>query len=979
MGSSDKENTSAATIGAGHHPGDVALSASTQEGGDANTNKTLPLPATSTNNNRGRKTTRGVTRGGTAPRTVSSRVKTTKVNNNNDNAMQASSVAPSPRRSTRARSTSTSVSTSASTTGRRAGAGAGAAVTAGGGGHRQISEDDEGYGGTAYEDDHDIGIGSRDDDIDDDTASVASSSLTATQTKRRAGNATATGKRPPNSASRRQSNNNNVTMNDGPPGAWNGTTSSPAGTSSAARNSKPTSKSNASSNNAAPQAQQQQRGHGPNILLHSERPKEASYKDTSVNIATAFRQAATAASGSGSGSSGDPSSSSLSLHPVITTARTSASSSFTSISIPTVAPPAAAVVAATGDSSKTITNTNFGHPSQQLGSGSGNGNVFANAASSSSLAPSMFIDRQVPLTGGIDDDAAALRQQHLHQHEQRVGPSTSPEGTSASPSNQGSASKKRKKSDTKGKSVATTTTTVSSRARTSKDGAWKPSKEELAAMSTDDYTSDGAITTDPEDLTKYVENPWGKKVYKVEYDGGRRRIVRKNGRKRIKGENGEEVAEYDDDDDNEDQDEDDEEDENEQDIYLDDEDIESNVNATASPATRRRNAASRRGRGGNSSHTTARGAKRRSNAVPRDQSVEESVRSNDDQDTASQATNVPPGSVTSYYLHAPSDDGQSQSQHAGPSNHSGVLQPEFQTAEQARLIQTYPKAGNFQPYFAYSTTTLANSSNKEAASQGRLLNPALRARRATSVSTSTSGDTAPQGQSFETSGNDGKGPSSTASFDQRPSDYDYAEEERMTATLLAAKERGSFPKGIPEGRHILPDSLNPRNFGIHRTNGNAVAGTSHTFPSSHSHSKEMSLSSYSEQSSDIYTKPQSTGQPSSHLQKSHLGPKRAPAPPPRSPSVVTESTATNLPPGQYANFDGSSSIFESGEGESFAALQAKKRLTQRLGEIVRAIFLMLYYCIVRPLKWLRQADSSSIIKSACAILLIGLAIGRTIT
>jgi len=666
-----------------------------------------------------------------------------------------------------------------------------------------------------------------------------------------------------------------------------------------------------------PAVNQVQRGRGTSFIQHSERPSQSSLKDTSVNIATAFRQAAVG---------GD---SSLGANTIAH------------------APQSVSTNVYAGTSSSTRQG------------------VFTTTTSGGSIGfLSRAGDREVPLPDTSEERDNELPEHALHNLSNLPLSDHIPSQSQAPTS----ASKKRK------------SRASSSKSRTSKDTAWKPSKEELANMSTDEYTSEGAITTDPEDLTKYVENPWGKKVYTVEYEGfGRRNGAKKRSKKRVKGDNGEDLQ-------SSDQEEDDDEE-----ILLDEEDIEDSI---ASPATKKRNAAARRGR------TSARG-KRQSSVTgrSRNESVDGSVTSTDDRlsqapsQTGSQA-------VTSYYLHEPQSeveqDGSSISQPtAGPSVQRQANKPEFQTAEQAGLVQTYSKAGNFQPYFAYSTTTVgASASNGNRMNGG---NVPLRARRDTAVSTSTEGGSGITGQQIsnrsyasrisllDESGKAGGGPSSTASFDQRGSDYDYAEEEKMTNALLAAKERGSLAKGIPEGRNILPDLLVTKNYGQQAFN----RWNQHQ---QNQKDREMSLNSdYSTNEPSPYrsfqsqsgrTQPQQQQQSTSIAGGSRLAPKRAPAPPPRESSAVPSETTTNTnhPPGNYASIDGSSSIHDQNDvaingEESFAQKQAKKSLGRRLGEIVRGFFIMAYWAVAGPVGWIKGKDAQTLWKGAGAVLLVALIIG----
>lgn len=787
-----------------------------------------------------------------------------------------------------------------------------------------------------------------DEDYDDDATSIASSSATANA------NATARGMERHNHAQHNtgsQATYPNSTIlqdsdneNDAAPGGRNGSTSSlhlhPPSTPATANSArKPSSKGNIADEDQLQQILQ--RGRGTSFIQQSERPSQASLKDTSVNIATAFRQAATTGSDRAN----------VAAHP--------------SQSISTLKNTTTTVYASTSTSASGI--------------------GFLSRAG----------DREVPLV-----DTSGEKEGVREYPQQRVNLSTSPlsDGMADSQTHQRpqgpptSASKKRK-------SRPSSTSTAKGKTSGTKDSTWKPSKHELANTSdSDEYKSEGARMTDPEDLTKYVENPFGKKVYTVEYEGfGRRYAGKKRLKKRVKGDNDaldDSVIQDDDEDEQE-----------EEEILLDEEDIENDADATASPATRRRNPTSRRGRTptASSSSASARGKRRSSTtARTRNESVDGSVVSHND--AASQATSQPGSqAVTSYYLHEPSENGNAHansngaaSSETGPSTLRQPPKPEFQTAEQAGLVQTYPKAGHFQPYFAYSTTTVGASNGAAP----------LRARRDTTASSSTSGGGEASNHTYgnRTSLLDisGKGgPSSTASFDQRGSDYDYAEEERMTAALLAAKERGlissSRTGGIPEGRTILPDVLLTRNYGQQAfnrwnavqkekerelSNFSGISDLSSEHPTSSSFippQQQSSLSGYQQQQQQR----NAAGKGQYPPLTSRLGPKRAPPPPPRESSVVPSETTTNTvhPPGNYASIDGSSSTHgdnaEQGEGEeSFAQKQAKKSLGRRLGEIVRGFFVLAYWAVAGPVQWLREKDANTLWKSAGAAFLLALVIGE---
>lgn len=304
------------------------------------------------------------------------------------------------------------------------------------------------------------------------------------------------------------------------------------------------------------------------------------------------------------------------------------------------------------------------------------------------------------------------------------------------------------------------------------------------------------------------------------------------------------------------------------------------------------------------------------------------------------------GSVASYYLHEPSPDIEAV--------RAGLTQPGA-----GKLTQTVPKSNTYQPYFAFSTTMAPLTAGRQP----------LRARRDTSVASSSVVE-ASQADSPEFAGpsairasrflpGDDTKTSSNASFDVRGSDYDYAEEERMAAALLAARERsrrGLAPplKSIPEGRS-MPDILS--------TTG-AVASARRTFERGRerSHSSETSIDSTNHLQAHQY----------SAFQRNtlHNAPviRRAPAPPDsRSGSVISVESA------QRSREDHSDAEVQPNASNPTIST---KSISRRLGELLRQILSLLYLCTVKPAAALIKADKNALLKWAGAILLLALVLGE---
>ena len=342
--------------------------------------------------------------------------------------------------------------------------------------------------------------------------------------------------------------------------------------------------------------------------------------------------------------------------------------------------------------------------------------------------------------------------------------------------------------------------------------------------------------------------------------------------------------------------------------------------------------------------------------------------------------------MTSYYLHAPSEEpSEAQSQSDRP---SAPPEPEFQPPGKpgAPLATVQPKASNngttYQPYFAFSTSTIGTGPGRRVAQNGAssfLRNLASGSgsgsatQRPRAPSTSTSVDTASHARGTignETTFNLGRalpggygdlslagrpstagGPSSNASFDLRGNDYDYAEEERMTNALLAARERGETGRKLPEGRQIQP-------LGMSAANGARAAGRSEA---AHGE-RDISLAP-SEQSSEF-----SMG--SAAQSQANGKPRRAPAPPGlrRSTSNLSERASQDPPP---------TSTSTSKAAAAVPGAPKQKSVGRKLGELVRKIALLAYWCVVGPTTLLREMGWRSAWKWAAAIALLGLMLGES--
>lgn len=200
---------------------------------------------------------------------------------------------------------------------------------------------------------------------------------------------------------------------------------------------------------------------------------------------------------------------------------------------------------------------------------------------------------------------------------------------------------------------------------------------------------------------------------------------------------------------------------------------------------------------------------------PRDASLDPSIAN------STTSTNGQHG-LTSFYLHAPSEEPEGAPARPSTTQHR-PLQP--------TLTQTQPKTQTYQPFFAYSTAAGGSQAGMSRSQSGHgltslsrssILLPgtsALRgsrdqpnAREASVPSSSNGGETeSTSARQDALDPNDSKATraSSNASFDQRGSDYDYATEERMLAELRRQKEQHASTgaswarsqlQGIPEGR-----------------------------------------------------------------------------------------------------------------------------------------------------------------------------------
>ena len=290
-------------------------------------------------------------------------------------------------------------------------------------------------------------------------------------------------------------------------------------------------------------------------------------------------------------------------------------------------------------------------------------------------------------------------------------------------------------------------------------------------------------------------------------------------------------------------------------------------------------------------------------------------------------------SMTSFYLHAPSEEPESLDDQAQPTH----------------LTQIHPKSTSYQPYFAFSTTVNGRVTNGGAgSSNGPKMFP-LRERRESSVPTSHTSSGAPKDVGNASGLTKA---SSNESFEDRGSEYDYAEEERMLAHLQAAKERGEHGRQIPEGRTI-PDLFQTSN----HTNGK--------YPD-----RELSLD-HSEQSLDSSVMPtqgiqqqQQQKQQQQQQQEAGIGarnlfPRRALPPPQRSPSVLSEVTNCGLLPASQETMH-----------------KSRDRIGRKLGEIIRKLLMLLYWIIVKPIQALRFAHLPSLLKWAAALTFTALVLSK---
>ena len=340
-----------------------------------------------------------------------------------------------------------------------------------------------------------------------------------------------------------------------------------------------------------------------------------------------------------------------------------------------------------------------------------------------------------------------------------------------------------------------------------------------------------------------------------------------------------------------------------------------------------------------------------------------------------------PGSkqnVTSFYLQAPSSEADDQS-------HDNFVEPQFKTREQAHLTQVHPKSSNggttYQPYFAFSTTTTSAGGNNKrftntsttatlarAAGHGHQRNASLGS---TSQATESSATGGAQTQSNGLLGDITRetGPSSNASFENRGSEYDYAEEEAMTAALLAAKQRGETGRRLPEGRPFsdLVQFTGAYDFSMR---------TAATAPDSSVNGRDMSLAP-SEGSSSI------AADALAHQQQKKLGPRRAPAPPGpsglrRSPSVLSDSQTGGaaLAPSQSGSINTEAQTRWEDEASRRSQKLPTKSVGRRLGEITRAVLLALYWLTIGPVKAAIRADWPTLGNWAAAIAFLGLMLGE---
>lgn len=175
----------------------------------------------------------------------------------------------------------------------------------------------------------------------------------------------------------------------------------------------------------------------------------------------------------------------------------------------------------------------------------------------------------------------------------------------------------------------------------------------------------------------------------------------------------------------------------------------------------------------------------------------------------------------------------------------------------------------------------------------------------------------------------------------------------MTNALLAARERGETGRKLPEGRQILPlgaGSVNgPRGSGREEVAQNGRGAS--LAPSGQSSEFSMGSAGHS----------QANGKP-----------RRGPAPP--NPPGLRRSTsnfsdrASQDPPATSTSTSGATAA---GRGTP-----KQKSVGRKLGELVRKVALLVYWCVVGPITLLREMGWRSAWKWAAAIALLGLMLGE---
>lgn len=634
------------------------------------------------------------------------------------------------------------------------------------------------------------------------------------------------------------------------------------------------------------QQQQQQRGNGTKVLQHSAQPDETAFKATSVNIATAFRQAV-------GGSSALPHHQQQS------------------------------------NSSSNSNNYSHGGGVGFLArAGDRNHTLQEGAAASSG-----YERQQDDVTGDLSTESHPSPSRDNTKETQLADPDANTTSNSA---------KKRKKP-----SSSTAATASASRARRQQDddGAFRPSKQQLNEVSSDEFEDSDSSDVNLEELRFEMGFGSGNRPLlpseQMELDRKRgalqqKRRAAKKAKRETAGQDG-----------------------------GDGDDLETSTTTSRAPLSkrtsgRRKSAPSdgayKPGQEGDEveeddEYGEGSSRRRRSGNTKRGKARETSVASSPAMTESTNAADT--ASRTSFYLQEPGAPG-----------------------EQPRLTQIHPKTNTYQPYFAYSTAPTTNlpptsghnrsfaalNTASTSTTYTRSVNipvtglyAGARHQRGSSISSSV--QTGNTSLVPNVSGDLSKGPSSNASFDLRGSDYDYAEEERMVDLIMKQKQsQQGGQRTLPEGRPI-PDILVPSL----SNQQHQQQGKNTLYPNyGHTLDREVSVagSDFSNDSLNIGG--------SAQQQQRKLQPRRGPAPP-RSPSVVSDTSH----PAHHHPADPPSSAAAAGTSRSSGGSFGRK-----LGEIMRKIAVLLYYLIVTPTQWLRQNNPSTLLKWAVLLGIVGLMLGR---